>query len=221
MTSSWSISVARRPMSTARLSRPTQRRGFGVHCSRCCPSFDQCKATWDCAPMLPRSSGLTVSGSRVLFRSTNPRWWRPQLGARPSQTSFRPRPEDWAIDQALASSCVFHAVRRHCGRLIIASRPNQPVRISTDGPDLRQAPLVIGTGGILVRSPSGEAILRDGLDRCDDRCLTPRAPQFAIDSSYVLAAAGLLGDIDSGAALRLMRDTLSLDVAPVSTGAAR
>ena len=128
-------------------------------------------------------------------------------------------PEDWAIDQALASSCVFHAVRRHCGRLIIASRPNQPVRISTDGPDLRQAPLVIGTGGILVRSPSGEAILRDGLDRCDDRCLTPRAPQFAIDSSYVLAAAGLLGDIDSGAALRLMRDTLAVDVAQMPSGA--
>ncbi len=130
-------------------------------------------------------------------------------------------PEEWGIDEALAVSCVFHAVRRHCGRLIIASRPNQPVRISTDGPDLRQAPLVIGTGGILVRSPSGEAILRDGLERCDDRCLTPRSPRFAIDSSYVLAAAGLLGDVDSGAALRLMRDTLSLDGAPMSAGATR
>jgi uncharacterized protein (TIGR01319 family) len=130
-------------------------------------------------------------------------------------------PDDWAIDQALATSCVFHAVRRHCGRLIIAARPNQPVRISTDGPDLRQAPLVIGTGGILVRSLSGDAILQAALERCDDRCLTPRSPRFAIDSSYVLAAGGLLADLDPGAAAQLMRHTLSLDAAPTSAGAAR
>lgn len=122
-------------------------------------------------------------------------------------------PDDWSIDRALAVACVYHAVRRHCGRLIIASRPNQPVRISTDGPDLRRAPLMVGTGGILVRSPAGETILRDALERCDDRSLTPRAPRFAIDSSYVLAAAGLLSDVDPDASLNLMQDALSLKAA--------
>lgn len=117
-------------------------------------------------------------------------------------------PDDWRIDLALAVSCVFHALRRHCGRLTITSRPNQPARISTDGPDLRDAPLVVGTGGILVRTSGGEAILATALDRCDDRSLTPRAPRFAIDSSYILAAAGLLATVDPAAALELMRDAL-------------
>lgn len=115
---------------------------------------------------------------------------------------------DWIIDRALAVACVFHAIRRHCGRLIIASRPNQPVRISTDGPDLRRAPLVVGTGGILVRSPSALEILQGALGRCDHRSLTPRAPRFAVDTSYVLAAAGLLAGIDSSASRRLMRDAI-------------
>jgi uncharacterized protein (TIGR01319 family) len=117
-------------------------------------------------------------------------------------------PDDWRIDLALAVSCVFHSLRRHCGRLTITSRPNQPARISTDGPDLRDAPLVVGTGGILVRTSGGEAILATALDRCDDRSLTPRAPRFAIDSSYILAAAGLLATVDPGAALELLRDAL-------------
>jgi uncharacterized protein (TIGR01319 family) len=114
-------------------------------------------------------------------------------------------PDDWSIDRAFAVACVSHALRRHCGRLTIASRPNQPVRISTDGPDLRDAPLFVGTGGILVRSPAAETILRTALERCDARSLTPRAPRFAIDSNYILAAAGLLGGVDPGAALNLMR----------------
>jgi uncharacterized protein (TIGR01319 family) len=117
-------------------------------------------------------------------------------------------PDDWRIDLALAVSCVSRALRRHCGRLTITSRPNQPARISTDGPDLREAPLVVGTGGILVRSSGGEAILATALDRCDERSLTPRGPRFAIDSSYILAAAGLLATVDPGAALELMRDAL-------------
>jgi uncharacterized protein (TIGR01319 family) len=117
-------------------------------------------------------------------------------------------PDDWAIDHALAVACVFHALRRHCGRLTITSRPNQPARISTDGPDLRNAPLLVGTGGILVRSSAAEAILRSALERCDDRSLTPRAPRLAIDSNYVLAAAGLLADVDPSAALNLLRDAL-------------
>jgi uncharacterized protein (TIGR01319 family) len=122
-------------------------------------------------------------------------------------------PQDWALDRTLASACVFHALRRHCGRLTILSQPNQPARISTDGPDLRRAPLIVGTGGILVRSPRAEEILRTALDRCDERSLTPREPRLAIDADYVLAAAGLLADVDEDAALALMRERLDAGAA--------
>jgi uncharacterized protein (TIGR01319 family) len=132
---------------------------------------------------------------------------------RATEPDFVPvEPADWSIDRALAVGCVFHAIQRHCGRLIIASRPNQPVRISTDGPDLRRAPLVVGTGGILVRSSSAVKILQGALERCDHRSLTPRGPRFAIDSSYVLAAAGLLADIDPSASRNLMHGTLGAQV---------
>jgi len=118
-------------------------------------------------------------------------------------------PEDWTTDRALAVACVFHAVRRHCGHLTVTSRPNQPARISTDGPDLRHAPLLVGTGGILVRAPASHEILATAIGRCADRWLTPRAPRFAIDSDYVLAAAGLLAELDPQASLQLMRERLT------------
>jgi uncharacterized protein (TIGR01319 family) len=121
-------------------------------------------------------------------------------------------PQEQELDRALAVACAFHAVRRHCGRLTITSRPNQPARIATDGPDLRNVPLVVGTGGILVSLPHGDRILRAALARCDERWLTPRAPRLAIDSSYVLAAAGLLAELDPRAATRLMTESL-LDAA--------
>ncbi|HEV7584247.1 MAG TPA: glutamate mutase L [Solirubrobacteraceae bacterium] len=113
-----------------------------------------------------------------------------------------------SIDRALAVACVHHAIRRHCGRLTITSAPNQPARIGADGPDLRRAPLLLGTGGMLVRAHRGEDILSEALERLDDRSLAPREPGISVDHDYLLAAAGLLADIDRPAAAALMRLSL-------------
>ncbi len=115
---------------------------------------------------------------------------------------------EWNLDEALATSCSYHALRRHCGRLSVISGPGQAARIRTDGPDLREVRLLIGTGGILVRSEAGEQVLRDALGRLEDRTLSPRNPAIAIDRHYVLAAAGLLADVDRDAAMRLVRGAL-------------
>jgi len=121
--------------------------------------------------------------------------------------------EDWDVDRTLAIGCIHQALRRHCGRLTISQRPNQPARISANGPDLRAVPIVIGTGGILVRSPDAVGILQEALDRCDDRSLTPRTPRLAIDTDYLLAAAGLLAEVDPRAAYRLMRARIHSETA--------
>jgi hypothetical protein len=113
-----------------------------------------------------------------------------------------------SIDRALAVACVHHAIRRHCGRLTITATPNQPARIAADGPDLRRAPLLLGTGGMLVRAHRGEDILCEALERLDDRSLAPREPGIAIDHDYLLAAAGLLADADRPAAAALLRGSL-------------
>lgn len=115
---------------------------------------------------------------------------------------------EWQVDEALATSCAYHALRRHCGNLLVTSSPGKPARISTDGPDLREVRWLIGTGGILVRSPAAERVLRDALSRCESRNLTPRDPSIAIDRDYILAATGLLADVDREAAARLAREAL-------------
>ncbi len=126
---------------------------------------------------------------------------RAAAARRAAQPDFVPHSdEERSVDRALAVSCVHRALRRHCGRLRIAASPHQPVRISADGPDLRVASLIVGTGGILARTTDGEGILDEALARCDDRSLVPRAPRLAVDTGYVLAAVGLLAGVDRRAA---------------------
>ncbi len=122
--------------------------------------------------------------------------------------AFLPPDDDWAMDRALATSCLTYALQRHCGRLSIRVRPNQAVRFAVDGPDFREAPLVIGSGGILAHSAQASEIVRAALARCDAQALTPKSPSVVIDHSYILAAAGLLATIDQTAALSLMTSEL-------------
>ena len=122
--------------------------------------------------------------------------------------AFVPVGDDWAVDCALATSCLAHALERHCGRLTIRVRPNQEVRFSVDGPDLREASVVIGTGGILSHNPRASDIVRVALDRCDAQALIPKNPRVVIDRAYILAAAGLLATIDRAAALSLINSQL-------------
>ena len=110
------------------------------------------------------------------------------------------------IDRALATACVTHALRRHCGTLSTVYVPGQGTDFVQRGADLRDVPLVIGTGGMLGHHAAGEAVLRAALERRAQGSLTPRAPALAPDRRYVLAAAGLLSTIDESAARTLLAD---------------
>jgi hypothetical protein len=61
---------------------------------------------------------------------------------------------------------------------------------------------------MLVRAQGGVEILSEALGRLDDRSLAPREPGISIDRDYLLAAAGLLADIDRRASAALMRASL-------------
>ena len=115
-------------------------------------------------------------------------------------------PDEERIDRALASACVTHALRRHCGTLSTVYVPGQGADFEQRGADLRDVPLVIGTGGMLGRHAAGEAVLRAALERRSQGSLTPRAPALALDRRYVLAAAGLLSTVDESAARALLAD---------------
>ncbi|MDE0378398.1 MAG: glutamate mutase L [Rhodospirillales bacterium] len=110
------------------------------------------------------------------------------------------------IDRALATACVTHALRRHCGTLKTVYVPGQGADFEQRGADLRDVPLVIGTGGMLGRHAAGEGVLRAALERRPQGSLAPRAPALALDRHYVLAAAGLLSTMDESGARALLAD---------------
>ena len=115
-------------------------------------------------------------------------------------------PDEDRIDRALATACVTHALQRHCGTLKTVYVPGQGADFEQRGADLRDVPLVIGTGGVLGRRAAGEAVLRAALQRQAQGSLTPRAPAIALDRGYVLAAAGLLSTVDESGARALLAD---------------
>ena len=108
------------------------------------------------------------------------------------------------VDNAFAVSCVHVALRRHCGTLSTVYLPGQGTQFVQRGLDLRQAPLLIGTGGALVAAPNAEELLGQAAARRVPESLTPTGPRIAIDRSYVLAAAGLLARRDRNAARGLL-----------------
>jgi len=108
------------------------------------------------------------------------------------------------LDGVLAASCATHAVRRHCGTMLLSRGEGGPPSLLRDGPDLREVALVLGTGGVFAHREDGERILGRALERRAPRSLSPQEPRLAVDSNYVLAAAGLLASVDPTAALRLL-----------------
>ncbi len=112
------------------------------------------------------------------------------------------------LDRILAVGCTTHALDRHCGSMTLRRGMNGPPTLARTGPDLREVKRVIGTGGILVHNEGSEDVLREGIARRGPRSLAPSDPEVAVDRSYVLAAAGLLGSVSPAPALRLMKREL-------------
>ena len=115
-------------------------------------------------------------------------------------------PDEARIDRALATACVTHALQRHCGTLKTVFIPGQGADFEQQGADLRDVPLLIGTGGVLGRQAAGEAMLQGALERQSQSALTPRAPALALDRRHVLAAAGLLSTVNDSGARALLAD---------------
>jgi uncharacterized protein (TIGR01319 family) len=143
------------------------------------------------------SGDETVIGQAVSIREQNPKWL----------------PEDRSaaeLERLLAVSCGTHALRRHCGTMLLTRGEAGPPTLVRDGPDLREAALFLGTGGVFAHRDDGESVLRQVLERRAPRSLAPEDPHIRVDESYVLAAAGLLATADREAAQRLLRRELRL-----------
>ena len=89
--------------------------------------FEQDRA-WVLEELASRYDAAQVEAS-VLMRTQEP--------------AFLPRGDDAQVDRALATSCLTLSLQRHCGRLAIRVGVGRNVRFSVDGPDLRDAPIVL------------------------------------------------------------------------------
>ena len=131
----------------------------------------------------------------VLIRADRPDWI--------------PEDEDeLRLDGLLAIGCAAQALARHCGTMLLSRSEVGPPTLTREGADLREARLLLGTGGVFAHRRDGKWILREALRKRGERSLAPADPVLAVDSNYVLAAAGLLATEDRGAAIRLLRHEL-------------
>lgn len=113
------------------------------------------------------------------------------------------------LDALLAVGCVTQALARHCGTMLLAAGGKGPPTLVADGPDLREAKRVIGTGGVFAHRRDGAAILARALGRRGPRSLAPLDPAISIDGGYVLAAAGLLAAEEPNLALAVLESELN------------
>lgn len=137
---------------------------------------------------------------------------RQAVSIRESRPAWVPDdPEELRLDALLATSAGAQALTRHCGTMLLARSEGGPPTLVRDGPDLREVPLVLGTGGVFAHRADGESILGAALARRAPRSLSPRSPRIAVDRGYLLAPAGLLATVDPAAAIRLLERELGLD----------
>jgi uncharacterized protein (TIGR01319 family) len=117
-------------------------------------------------------------------------------------------PEDGhelATDQELASVAIGVAVRRHAGRAQVVFGPDGRV-VERTGKDLREADLLVGSGGVLRHSGAdGREVMLRRLADDGQGWQLPESPEVVVDADYVLAPAGLLAARHPEAAYRLLR----------------
>ncbi|HET7590340.1 MAG TPA: glutamate mutase L [Solirubrobacterales bacterium] len=140
----------------------------------------------------------TAIGQAVALRGEDPKW-------------IPDDPAEAELDRLLAVGCATHAVRRHCGTMLLSRSEGGPPRLVRNGADLREVERVIGTGGVFVHREDGRDALRTALGRRAPHSLAPRDPAVSIDGNYILAAAGLLASEAPDLALRLLRGELLTD----------
>jgi uncharacterized protein (TIGR01319 family) len=118
------------------------------------------------------------------------------------------------FDAALARAAIRLAMTRHAGSQETVYTAQGPVSVQR-GKDLRDAAVLVGTGGALVHAAEPAALLAAALaDPAAPQSLRPRSPRLLLDRDYVLYAVGLLAQVDAPAAWRLGQAALAPCTAP-------
>ena len=79
-----------------------------------------------------------------------------------------------------------------------------------EGKDLRKIKYLIGTGGVIVHNQEPASIIAGALheNQANPELLAPLYPEILLDQEYILAAAGLLSEVEPEISLRLMKNSI-------------
>lgn len=125
------------------------------------------------------------------------------------QVDYLPKDDHEArVDIGLAKTAVEIAVDRHVGTVRMAYTPFGETPLQY-GKDLTGVNFLIGTGGIFAHSSAAREVLASALfDPQNPGSLRPQEPLMRIDSQYVMAALGLLAEVQPTIALRMLKKAL-------------
>jgi uncharacterized protein (TIGR01319 family) len=157
---------------------------------------------------------VDVDRAWLMARSgrTNAEWELEAQRRAADPTWLADSPADVFTEELLGSSCVSQALMRHCGRQSwVYARGESSPTLTVMGPDLRDVAVVVGTGGVIVHSKDPTRVLDPALERAANACMSPQDKRVVIDRDYVLAAGGLLRQLDDDLAFQLLMHALDLD----------
>lgn len=130
---------------------------------------------------------------------------------------YKPIPEtaeQFILTERLCREAGIRALERHAGALRYLYTPSGR-RTIAEGKDLTAVKTIVGTGGALTRLPHREALLRAIAD-CNSSgiMLYPKPGELRLlfDDEYIMASLGVLSKHYPEAALKLLRQSLALDV---------
>ena len=118
--------------------------------------------------------------------------------------------EGRGADLRLAEVAAGVALRRHCGRQRVVLGAGGRV-VERTGKELREVGVLVGSGGVLRHAPPGAAeqvLAASTGTEVPGGWLLPRAPRLAVDTAYVLMAAGLLASDLPGVADALLTSSI-------------
>lgn len=133
--------------------------------------------------------------------------WVALCTATPSRRAVTPA--EIKMEQALAKGAIRIATSRHVGKLKSVYTPMGQV-FTISGKDLSKLETVLGIGGALVHA-ADPAFILDGAkaDLQSYEFAKPKAPSYYLDTSYIMAAMGLLAQEMPNIALRIMKKKLT------------
>lgn len=116
--------------------------------------------------------------------------------------------DDINIDELLSKISTRIAVNRHAGKFQTKYTPLGSVNILY-GKDLTNVPIVLGTGGGIVKVKNPKVVLEKSIsDEDEPFILKPKSPKFLLDKDYIMFAIGLLSQKMPDLALRLLKKHL-------------